>query len=130
MSDDNKTYIGTDPSRVAVWDRGPEYQGGELYITGSKPVEDVPYTAEVARALERGLIREVTPEVKEKTIDLTAVSGIGEATAKKLSDLGVHTVQELAQVDPSDLSQELSEAFNVENLAAWVQAAQEIVSGD
>ena len=50
------------PGRVGLWDRDPEYPGGEIYITDD-PVE-VEVTDRVREALSRGQLVEVRVKPK------------------------------------------------------------------
>lgn len=74
-------------------------------------------------------VPETETDSDDEDIPLTAVTGIGEATANKLTDLGITTADELAQLDPTELPADLEEAFDSAKIAGWIQSAQEIISG-
>lgn len=121
MATDKASFIGRHPNRVCAWLRGKNYPADGIIITGAKVQKDVPLTAEVLLLEKQGEIIRVEDE--KTATDLTQVKGIARATAEKLSDLGVHTLQDLANLSGRDYDPALLASFSKDKLDAWVADA-------
>ncbi|MHA1914136.1 MAG: helix-hairpin-helix domain-containing protein [Promethearchaeota archaeon] len=121
-----------------------QYTPKEKQRTAFKPKKEkskVELKKPVAKLIQKQPVKEKgKPTKKEKAkakkIDkakeevtgcaLTELSGLGAATAKKLIELGVDTVETLCEEDPEELSQ-LIKGVSAERLKKWIEEGNELV---
>jgi len=65
-------------------------------------------------------------KVEEKGIPLTELSGLGAATAKKFSELGVVSVEELTKENPEELAS-LIKGVSKDRLEKWIEEGKELI---
>jgi predicted flap endonuclease-1-like 5' DNA nuclease len=112
--------------------------------TAFKPKKEIPKVRlkkPVEKRIKKEPVKEkVKPKKKEKAkpkkidkgkeeeagCDLTELSGLGSATAKKLIELGVDTVETLCKEDPEELAQ-LIKGVSAERLKKWIEEGKEII---
>ena len=63
---------------------------------------------------------------EEKGIPLTELSGLGAATAKKFSELGVVSVEELTKENPEELAS-LIKGVSKDRLEKWIEEGKELI---
>ncbi|MHA2182351.1 MAG: helix-hairpin-helix domain-containing protein [Promethearchaeota archaeon] len=71
-------------------------------------------------------IKKEKVKVEKKGRSLTDLSGLGAATAKKLADLGVGTIEELIKENPEELSS-LIKGCSSERLGKWIEEGKELI---
>ncbi|WP_055073945.1 DEAD/DEAH box helicase [Pseudanabaena sp. 'Roaring Creek'] len=76
--------------------------------------------AEKVKVLERM----ISGGLDESTVTLTSVSGIGAKFAKRLKELGIHDLEDLALTESSEVS---AEGISQKRLQKWIDAANEMV---
>jgi len=57
---------------------------------------------------------------------LTSIEGVGSKRAEKLKSHGIHSVQDLAKLDPKELSEKLQ--ISEKRVSKWVDEAKEILN--
>jgi predicted flap endonuclease-1-like 5' DNA nuclease len=112
---------------------------------GRLPDSDAPATSEPARPAQRqpatsdpeaadvdavATWRPDAPTVSaQPDDDLTAIPGIGPATARKLDELGVETFADLAAADPDDLVERIARRpVTARHVQEWVAEAKKRVA--
>ncbi|MHA1930957.1 MAG: helix-hairpin-helix domain-containing protein [Promethearchaeota archaeon] len=71
-------------------------------------------------------IKKEKVKIEEKGRSLTDLSGLGAATAKKLAELGVETIEELIKENPEELSS-LIKGCSSERLGKWIEEGKELI---
>ncbi len=67
-----------------------------------------------------------TEPVPTQDIELTSVEGVGTKRAEKLKAYNIHSVQDLAKVDPKELSEKLQ--ISEKRVSKWVDGAKDILN--
>jgi len=72
---------------------------------------------------------EVIEKTKEelKGIPLTQLSGLGPATVKKFNELGVNTIEDLVQENPTELAT-LIKGVSEDRISKWIEEGNEILN--
>lgn len=65
-------------------------------------------------------------EIEKKGIPLTSLSGLGPATATKLKELGVESVEQLITEDPKELGT-LIKGVSKDRIEKWIEEAKELL---
>jgi DNA-binding protein len=67
-----------------------------------------------------------TKSVPIQLIELTSIEGVGAKRAENLKSHGIHSIQDLAKLDPKELSEKLQ--ISEKRVSKWVDAAKEILN--
>jgi DNA-binding protein len=73
-----------------------------------------------------GEVNTKTESVPIQPTGLTSIAGVGSKRAERLKSHGVHSVQDLANFDPKDLSEKLQ--ISEKRVSKWVAEAKEILN--
>ncbi|MBY8985776.1 MAG: hypothetical protein KGD65_11945 [Candidatus Lokiarchaeota archaeon] len=65
-------------------------------------------------------------KIEEKGRPLTELSGLGAATAKKFTEIGVETIEVLIEENPEELSSLIS-GVSKERLEKWIEEGKELI---
>jgi DNA-binding protein len=83
----------------------------------------------LTRSLSEKKVEEKTTKPESITIqpiELTKIEGIGTKRAENLNSQGIHSVQDLAKLNPKELSEKLQ--ISEKRVSKWVDAAKEILN--
>lgn len=97
-----------------------------------KIIEKVPHEP-IVKVEEKPVKKEKKKTIKEKKAkpeeigtELTELSGLGAATAKKFIKIGVSTVEELCEENPEELAS-LIKGVSAERCKNWIEEGKEII---
>jgi DNA-binding protein len=99
----------------------------QLKEGGTKNVSTMEIT--LARSLSKKKAEEKTTKSKStiiQPIELTNIAGIGAKRAENLNSHGITSVQDLAKLDPKELSKKLK--ISDKRVTKWINAAKEILN--
>ncbi len=119
--------------KVEVVHEEPEAVETEIEELIEEPIEEVieksvkvvKEVKKVKKVKEAKVKAKVKP--KEKHTPLTKLSRLGPATAKKLADVGVDSVELLITEDPNELSMLLT-GISEERIAKWIDEGKELLN--
>ncbi len=77
---------------------------------------------------EKPAVKKISKEkVRTKEIPLTNLSGLGAATAKKFTKVGVENVEQLCKEDPAELGQLISGCTEA-RISKWIEEGKELLN--
>ncbi|MFW9829726.1 MAG: helix-hairpin-helix domain-containing protein [Candidatus Thorarchaeota archaeon] len=86
-----------------------------------------PIVKEKLKPIKKEKVVKKKIEKKEgKALELTDLSGLGEATAKKFIELGVNNIEDLVKENPEELAT-LIKGVSLERLVKWIEEAKSLV---
>lgn len=105
----------------------PGYSRFELKLKKSTREWRKERAKEGVHYLPSALIEEEAAEEKvEEESELTSIKGIGPSRADQFREMGIETVGELAEADPSAVFEEFEEiGLDEEDVRNWVEKAEE-----
>ncbi len=94
-------------------------------------IEKPAKVAKKARTSKKELVKEESKPIKKElpkaeTTELTSLTGLGPATAKKFEELGVSCIEELANEDPAELAN-LIKGVSEERIRSWIKESKELL---
>ncbi len=72
------------------------------------------------------LVKKEIEKKEEKALELTDLSGLGTATAKKFFELGVNNLEDLVKENPEELAT-LIKGVSLERLTIWIEEAKSLL---
>jgi len=101
-------------------------------MAGKKVVVEKPAkVAKKASASKKERVKEESKPIKKElpkaeTTELTSLTGLGPATAKKFEELGVSCAEELVNEDPAELAN-LIKGVSEERIRSWINECKELL---
>lgn len=94
-------------------------------------VEKSAEVAKKAPASKKERVKEESKPIKKEllkaeTTELTSLTGLGPATAKKFEELGVSCAEELVKEDPAELAN-LIKGVSEERIISWINECKELL---
>ncbi len=92
---------------------------------GTRNVSTIEITLTRGPPAKKGVGKEsekTEPAIPIQPTELTSIEGIGASRAEKLKSYGVHSVQDLAKLDPKELSEKLQ--ISEKRVSKWIDEAK------
>ncbi|MHA2393286.1 MAG: helix-hairpin-helix domain-containing protein [Promethearchaeota archaeon] len=101
-------------------------------VTPKSVIDKVPYRPIVkekekpAKKEKKKALKEEKIKIEKEGTQLTELSGLGAATAKKFIELGVNTIEELCKENPEELAS-LIKGISANRCKNWIEEGKELI---